>query len=172
MCCSHTRMHARAHTHTHCSSGFCLRLPGWAGTRKVKTRKVKAVWIYWSKSECQWHLLGHMQICTSPHTDNRANIPTLSFLQVGCPSWHSCHPTSSIKALKATNWDMLDLCVQRVVDMWICVNSPLYQCLLALCPVLVITTISPSPSLLLWNCSYMLSATRLHFNNSNVSCTG
>jgi len=32
--------------------------------------------------------------------DNHANIPPLSFLQAGCPS---CHPTNSVKALKAIN---------------------------------------------------------------------
>jgi len=42
------------HTHTHtqpfyCWSGICPGLPGWAGTRKVKTRKVRSIWIYWSK---------------------------------------------------------------------------------------------------------------------------
>ena len=30
--------------------------------------------------------------------DNHANIPPLSFLQAECPS---CHPTNSVKALKA-----------------------------------------------------------------------
>ena len=49
-------------------------------------------------SEWQWHLLGHMQICTSLQTDNHASTPSLSFLQAGCPS---CHPTNSSKALKA-----------------------------------------------------------------------
>jgi len=39
-----------------------------------------------------------MQFCTSPQTDNHARIPPLSFLQAGCPS---CHPTNSIKSLKA-----------------------------------------------------------------------
>jgi len=39
-----------------------------------------------------------MQICTSPQTDNHASTPPLSFLQARCPS---CHPTNSIKALKA-----------------------------------------------------------------------
>jgi len=39
-----------------------------------------------------------MQICTSAQTDNHASIPPLSFLQEGRPS---CHPTNSIKALKA-----------------------------------------------------------------------
>ena len=49
-------------------------------------------------SERQWHQLGHMQVCTSLQTDNQASTPTLSFLQVGCPS---CRPTNSVKALKA-----------------------------------------------------------------------
>jgi len=49
-------------------------------------------------SEWQWHLLGHMQVCTSLQTDNHASTPPLSFLQAGCPF---CHPTNSVKALKA-----------------------------------------------------------------------
>ena len=53
--------------------------------------------------EWQWHLLGHMQVCTSLQTDNHASTPPLSFLQAGCPS---CHPTNSIKALKACHTDM------------------------------------------------------------------
>jgi len=39
-----------------------------------------------------------MQVCTSLQTDDHASTPPLSFLQAGCPS---CHPTNSIKALKA-----------------------------------------------------------------------
>jgi len=49
-------------------------------------------------SERQWHQLGHMQVCTLLQTDNHASTPPLSFLQAGCPS---CHPTNSVKALKA-----------------------------------------------------------------------
>ena len=49
-------------------------------------------------SEWQWHQLGHMHICTSLQTDNHASTPPLSFLQTRCPS---CHPTNSVKALKA-----------------------------------------------------------------------
>ena len=48
-------------------------------------------------SERQWHQLGHMQVCTSLHTDNHASTPPLSFLQAGCSS---CCPTNSIEALK------------------------------------------------------------------------
>jgi len=51
-------------------------------------------------SEWQWHQLGGMQVCTSFQTDNHASTPPLSFLQAGCPS---CHPTNSVKALKASN---------------------------------------------------------------------
>jgi len=49
-------------------------------------------------SERQWHQLGYMQICTSPQTDNHASSLPLSFLHARCPS---CHPSNSIKALKA-----------------------------------------------------------------------
>jgi len=51
-------------------------------------------------SEWQWHLLGHMQVCTSLQTDNHASTPPLRFLQAGCPS---CCPTNSVKALKGFN---------------------------------------------------------------------
>jgi len=30
-------------------------------------------------SEWQWHQLGHMQVCTSLQSDNRASTPPLSF---------------------------------------------------------------------------------------------
>jgi len=39
-----------------------------------------------------------MQGCTLLQRDNHASTPPLSFLQAGCPS---CHPTNSVKALKA-----------------------------------------------------------------------
>jgi len=45
--------------------------------------------------EWQWYQLGHMQICTSPQTDNHTSTPPLSFLLARCPS---CHPNNSIKA--------------------------------------------------------------------------
>jgi len=50
-------------------------------------------------SEQQWHQLGHIQIYTSLQTNNHASTPPLSFLQAGCLS---CHPTNSVKALKAS----------------------------------------------------------------------
>jgi len=51
-------------------------------------------------SEWQWHQLGHMQVCTSPRS-RQITMPAPHhsvFLQDGCPS---CHPTNSVKALKA-----------------------------------------------------------------------
>jgi len=52
-------------------------------------------------SEWQWQQLGSMQVCILFQTDNHANhasIPPLKYLQTGYPS---CHPTNSVKALKA-----------------------------------------------------------------------
>ena len=62
-------------------------------------------------SEWQWYQLGHMQVCTSLQTDNHASTPPLSFLQARCPS---CHPTNSIKALKAT-----DNSLHKIIINWI-----------------------------------------------------
>jgi len=49
-------------------------------------------------SEWQWHQRGLMQVCTLLQTDNHTSTPPLCFLQAGCPS---CHPTNSVKVLKA-----------------------------------------------------------------------
>jgi len=56
-------------------------------------------------SEWQWHQLGHMQVCTLLQTDNHASTLPLCFLQAGCLS---CHPTNSIKALKAKTLKAVD----------------------------------------------------------------
>ena len=70
------------HTHTqlfYCSSGICPGPPGWAGTRKVKPRRLKPIWIYWSKR--QWVAVASAGLYASLHLipDNHANIPPLSF---------------------------------------------------------------------------------------------
>jgi len=44
-------------------------------------------------SEWQWHLLGHMQICTSPLTENHASTPPLSFYRPDALS--AAKPTAS-----------------------------------------------------------------------------
>jgi len=46
--------------------------------------------------EWQWHQLGCMQVCTSLQTDNHASTPP--DYSVFYPS---CHPSNSVKALKA-----------------------------------------------------------------------
>ena len=72
-------------------------------------------------SEWRWHQLGHMQVCTLLQTDNHASTPPLSFLQAGCPS---CHPTNSVKALKAIintnsklNGSWVTTCSRPVIDL-------------------------------------------------------
>ena len=66
---------ALTHTYTYLTALF-PGLAGWAGTRKVKTN---LDFTEAKDSECQWHQLGHMQICTSLQTDNHASTPPLSF---------------------------------------------------------------------------------------------
>jgi len=48
-------------------------LPGWAGTRKVKTN---LDFTEARDSEWQWYQLGHMQVCTSLQTDNHTSTPS------------------------------------------------------------------------------------------------
>ena len=86
---------------------LCRGLPGWAGIRKENQSGFTGA----RDSEWQWHQLGHMQICTSPHTLNHVSIPPLSFLQARCPS---CCPANSIKALKA------NMVAQKCVYIIIC----------------------------------------------------
>jgi len=74
-----------------------LRLSGNTWVSRYQKGKTNMDFTEARDREWQWHQLGHMQICTSPHTDNHASTPPLSFLQAGCPS---CYPTNSIKAMK------------------------------------------------------------------------
>ena len=71
----------------------------------------------------QWHQLHHMQIiCTLLQTDNQASTSP----QAGCPS---CHPTNSVKALKAKSEDFsfyinmnahfITSTTTKVADTWI-----------------------------------------------------
>ena len=85
----------RTHTHTHPFNG---PLTGTTQVSQYQKGKTNLDFTEARDSEWQWHQLGHMQICTSLQTNNHANTPPLSFLQAGCPS---CHPTNSVKALKA-----------------------------------------------------------------------
>jgi len=81
------------HTHTHPFNGPL------SGTSRVSWYQKGKTYLDFTgarNSECQWHQLGHMQVCTSLQIDNHVSSPTLSFLQAGCPS---CRPTNSVKAL-------------------------------------------------------------------------
>ena len=88
---------SRAHTHTH---PFLKRLFFSVTTQVSQYLKGKTDpdFTEATDSERQWHQLDHMQVCASLQSDNHASTPPLSFLQAGCPS---CHPTNSVKALKA-----------------------------------------------------------------------
>ena len=86
------------HTHTQMFNGLFSRTT-WVG----RYQKDKPFWILLKQERMgwQWHQPNHMQIiCTSLRADDhpRQNIITPYFLQAGCPS---CHPTNSVKALKA-----------------------------------------------------------------------
>ena len=92
--------HYHTHTHTRLTVLF-PGLPGWAGTRKVKP-----IWILLKQetvraSGIRW------AICKSAHRSRQITTPAPHhsvFLQAGCPS---CHPTNSVKALKAKHYHIL-----------------------------------------------------------------
>ena len=83
------------HTHTHQFNGPLSRT---IQVTRYQKGKINVDFTEARDSEWQWHQLGRMQVCTSLQADNHASTPSLSFLQAGCPS---CHPTNSVKALKA-----------------------------------------------------------------------
>jgi len=88
-----------AHTHTHPFNG------PFSGTTQVSRYQKGGTNLDFTEardSEWLWHQLGQMQVCILLQTDNHTSIPPLSFLQAGCPS---CHPTNSVKALKAQDYD-------------------------------------------------------------------
>jgi len=85
----------KTNTHTHLFNG---PLSGTTQVSRYQKGNTNLDFTEARDSEWQWHQLGHMQTCTSLQTDNHASTSLLSFLQAGCPS---CHPTNSVKALKA-----------------------------------------------------------------------
>jgi len=91
----HTNNNNEARTHTHAFNGP-FSATTWVG--QYQKGKTNLDFTEARDSEWQWHQLGHVQVCTSLHTDVHASTPTVSFLQAGCPS---CHPANSIEALKA-----------------------------------------------------------------------
>jgi len=64
-------------------------------------------------SEWQWHQLGHMQICTSPQTDNHASMPPLS------PSvlWHCClRGRKGMRPVKTEWWEQFNKLFTFIVN--------------------------------------------------------
>ena len=90
-----TSINPPPHTHSHPFNGPLSRTTRVSRYQKGKTN---LDFTEARDSEWQWHQLGNMQVCTSLQTDNHTSTPPLIFLQAGCPS---CHPTNSVKALKA-----------------------------------------------------------------------
>jgi len=88
---SHAVPITHTHTHTHPFNG---PLSGSIRVSRYQKGETNLDFTEARDSEWQWHQLGHMQVCNSFH----ASTPPLSFLHAGTPS---CHPTNSVKALKA-----------------------------------------------------------------------
>ena len=89
------------HTHKHPFNGPLSRT-----TRVSRYQKGKTNLDFTEARDSEWqrHQLGHMQVCTLLQTDNHTNTSPLSSLQAGCPS---CHPTNSVKALKAQSTERI-----------------------------------------------------------------
>jgi len=85
-------------TYTHTHTPFNGPFSGTTQVSQYQKGKTNLDFTGARDSERQWQQLGHMQVCTLLQTDNHASTPPLSFLQAG---WRSCHPTNSVKALKA-----------------------------------------------------------------------
>ena len=86
---------ALTHTHTHPFNG---PFSGTTWVSQYQKGKTNLDFTEARDSEWQWHQLGCMQVCTLLQTDNHTSTQTHLFLQAGCPS---CHPTNSVRALKA-----------------------------------------------------------------------
>jgi len=89
----------RSHTTTHTTHPFNGPFSWTTRVGRYQKGKTNLDFTEARDSECQWHQLDHMQVCTLLQTDNHASTSPLSFLQAGCPS---CRPTNSVKALKVT----------------------------------------------------------------------
>ena len=63
-------------THTH---PFNSPLSGTTRVSRYQKGKTNLDFTEDTDSEWQWHQLGHIQVCTSLHTDNHASMPPLSF---------------------------------------------------------------------------------------------
>jgi len=109
----HIIFHTSPNTHTHTQPfygplGFCLGLPGWAGSRKVKKEGKTDLDLLEQEIVSGSGISCAICKCAPWPRHNHTTIPPLSFLQAGCPS--RC-PTNSIKALKATESTNVIVCL-------------------------------------------------------------
>jgi len=88
------------HTHTHPFNG-----PFFTTTRVGRYQKGKTNLDFTESrdSEWQWHQLGHMQVCTSLHTDNHASTPPFSFFTGQMPFLPPNQQRKSTKGM-STYW--------------------------------------------------------------------
>ena len=84
------------HTHTH---PFNSPLSGTTQVSRYQKRKTSLDFTEARDSKWQWHQLGHMQVCISLQTDNRASTPPLIFFYR--PDALFATQPISVKALKA-----------------------------------------------------------------------
>jgi len=68
-----------AHVHTHTSVLWLWTLSRITQVSRYQNSKTNLDFTEARDSEWLWHQLGHVQICTSPQTDNHASTPPLNF---------------------------------------------------------------------------------------------
>jgi len=69
---------AATHTHTH-THPFNGPFSGTTQVSHYQKDKINLDFTEASDSECQWHQLGHMQVCTLLQIDNHTSTPSLFF---------------------------------------------------------------------------------------------
>ena len=95
--CNHRRKIFYKKQHTHPFNG---PLSGTTRVSRYQKGKSSLDFTEATDSEWQWHQLSHV-MCKSAPRSTQITMPAPHrsvFLQAGCPS---CHPTKSVKALKA-----------------------------------------------------------------------
>jgi len=154
---THTHMRARTHTHTH-THPFNGPFSGITQVSRYQKGKTNLDFTEARDSKWQWHQLEHMQVFTSLLTDNHANTSPLSFLQAGCPS---CHPTNSVKALKALLEDIQtqiitdheDVAVKSVIN---CYYLYVYSYLYYIAIIITLHALVMSPCYGAKNCRFIV----------------
>ena len=66
-------------THTHVTHTYNGPFSGTTQVSRYQKGKTNLDFTEASDSACQWHQLGHMQVCTLLQTDNHTSTPSLFF---------------------------------------------------------------------------------------------